>query len=447
MPKRILPLTDTAISKARPKEKEYCLYDGDGLYIVITLTGGKLWRMKYRYEGKEKRLSFGAYPALSLAEARQRRFEARQLLAKGIDPGAVKKAMKEARVADADTFEVIAREWHKKYLKEWSQGHAVTIMSRMERDVFPYMGSRPVDGIKAADVLKVLRRIESRGALETAHRVKTIIGQVLRYAVVTARAERDCTGDLKGALPPAHKTHLAALTDPKDVAPLLRAIDGYSGSFVVKCALQLLPLIFLRSKELREGEWSEIDFEESQWNIPGHRMKMGLPHIVPLSDQALFILKELQPLTGHSKYIFPGHRSPLRTMSNNAVNAALRRMGFEKDEMCGHGFRAMARTILDEVMGFRVDFIEHQLAHAVRDANGRAYNRTAHIDARRQMMQQWADYLDGLKAGQRLYRSDRQGKRKAAPGYPGGLGLTFLCQCFFKGDGPTSKPVRQLLVS
>lgn len=399
MPKRVLPLSDLKISKAKPQEKEYRLFDGGGLYLAVTPSGGKLWRIKYRFEGKAKELHLGAYPVITLADARQKLLDAKRTIANGVDPGAIKKAQKQARLEKAaNSFEVIAREWHGRFIDQWTEGHAITIMSRLNRDVFPYIGHEPIEDIKAPMVLQVLRRVESRGALDTAHRIKTIIGQVLRYAVATGRAERDCTGDLKGALAPVDKKHLAALTDPKDVAPLLRAIDGYEGSFVVKCALQLLPLVFLRSKELREAEWSEIDFEGAQWNIPGPRMKMKLPHIVPLSDQAIAVLKELKPLTGHSKYIFPCHRSPLRTMSNNAVNAALRRMGFEKDEMCGHGFRAMARTILDEVMGFRVDFIEHQLAHAVRDANGRAYNRTAHLEARRTMMQQWADYLDGLKS-------------------------------------------------
>lgn len=403
MPKLVLPLSDLKINKAKPQEKEYCLFDGGGLYLAVTPSGGKLWRIKYRFEGKNKLLHLGAYPVITLAEARQKLLDTKRTIASGVDPGAVKKAQKQSRLEkEANSFEVIAREWHGRFIDQWTEGHAVTIMSRLNRDVFPYMGHEPIEDIKALLVLQVLRRVESRGALDTAHRIKTIIGQVLRYAVATGRAERDCTGDLKGALAPVDKKHLAALTDPKDVAPLLRAIDGYAGSFVVKCALQLLPLVFLRSKELREGEWSEIDFEGAQWNIPGVRMKMKLPHIIPLPDQAIAILKELQPLTGHSKYIFPCHRSPLRTMSNNAVNAALRRMGFEKDEMCGHGFRAMARTILDEVLGFPVDHIEHQLAHAVRDANGRAYNRTAHLPARRKMMQQWADYLDGLKAGAKV---------------------------------------------
>ena len=403
MPKRVLPLSDLKISKAKPQEKEYRLFDGGGLYLAVTPSGGKLWRIKYRFEGKAKELHLGAYPVITLAEARQKLLDTKRTIASGVDPGAVKKAQKQSRLEkEANSFEVVAREWHGRFIEQWTAGHAVTIMSRLERDVFPYLGSEPVDEIKAPAVLKLLRRVESRGALESAHRIRTVIGQVLRYAVATGRAERDCTGDLKGALPPATKSHLAAITDPKEVAPLLRAMDGFQGSFVVKCALRLSALFFVRPGELRKAEWSEFDFEAAQWNIPAERMKMKLPHIVPLSQQAIAILKELQPLTGHSKYVFPSHRTPLRCMSNNAVNAALRRMGFEKDEMCAHGFRAMARTILDEVMGFRAEYIEHQLAHAVKDANGRAYNRTAHLEARRQMMQQWADYLDGLKAGAKV---------------------------------------------
>jgi len=403
MPKRVLPLSDLKINKAKPQEKEYRLFDGGGLYLAITPTGGKLWRIKYRFEGKAKELYLGAYPVITLAEARQKLLDTKRTIASGVNPGAVRKAQKQARLeSTTNSFEVVAREWHGRFINQWTEGHAVTIMSRLERDVFPYLGSEPIEDIKAPDVLKLLRRVESRGALESAHRIRTIIGQVLRYAVATGRAERDCTGDLKGALPPAIKTHLAALTDPKDVAPLLRAIEGFQGSFVVKCALRLTPLFFVRPGELRHAEWEEFDFDAEQWNIPAERMKMKLPHIVPLSQQAMEILKELRPLTGHSKYVFPSHRTPLRCMSNNAVNAALRRMGFEKDEMCAHGFRAMARTILDEVLGFEEKYIEHQLGHAVKDANGRAYNRTAHLPARRSMMQQWSDYLDGLKAGAKV---------------------------------------------
>ena len=275
-------------------------------------------------------------------------------------------------------------------------------MSRLERDLFPWIGKRPIADIKAPELLAVLRRVESRGALESAHRIRTICGQVFRYAVATGRAERDPAADLRGALPQPQEKHMAAITEPAKVAELLRVIDGYQGGFVVKCALRFASLVFVRPGELRHAEWSEIDFENAQWNIPAGKMKMKEPHLVPLSQQAIEILKELKKLTGASRYIFPSGRSIDRPMSNNAILAALRRMGYTKDEMSAHVFRAMARTILDEVLQFRPDFIDHQLAHAVKDPNGRAYNRTAHLNERRRMMQTWADYLDGLKIGAKV---------------------------------------------
>ncbi|MEZ4600582.1 MAG: integrase arm-type DNA-binding domain-containing protein [Syntrophotaleaceae bacterium] len=397
-----MPLTDAKIRNAKPGAKQVKLFDGDGLFLLVAPNGGKWWRFKYRFGGKEKLLSFGTYPEVSLADAREKRFQARKQVAAGIDPGEVRKAQQAANAEQEDTFEVVAREWHGKYAPTWSPSHGKTTLRRLEADVFPVMGTRPIGEIKAPEVLKMLRRIESRGALETAHRIRTICGQVFRYAVATGRAERDCTADLKGALPPYKKGHLAAITDPAKVAELLKAIDGFQGSFVVKSAMQLAPLVFVRPGELRQAEWSEIDLDAAEWNIPAERMKMKEPHLVPLSAQAVEILRELQALTGRSRYLFPSARSNARPMSNNAINAALRRMGFEKDEMTGHGFRAMARTILDEVLQFRPDFIEHQLAHAVRDPNGRAYNRTAHLAERKKMMQLWADYLDGLKAGAKV---------------------------------------------
>lgn len=410
MPKRITPLTDLQVSRAKPQAKQWTLFDGGGLYLLITPSGGKLWRFKYRYNGKEKLLSFGAYPELSLADARQRREAARKLVANGSDPSEVKKVRKAAKVAvDENSFEVVSREWHSKFSGTWSPSHAKTTLRRLELDAFPMMGARPIGEIKAPDLLAMLRRIESRGALETAHRVRTICGQIFRYAVATGRAERDPAADLKGALPPYKKSHLAAITDPAKVAELLRAIDGYQGSIVVKSALQLASLVFVRPGELRQAEWAEIDLDGGEWNIPADRMKMNESHLVPLSKQAVDLLQELYVLTGRSMYVFPSARSNARPMSNNAVNAALRRMGFEKDEMTGHGFRAMARTILDEVLQFRVDYIEHQLAHAVRDPNGRAYNRTAHLVERKKMMQAWADYLDGLKAGAKVIPLRQQG--------------------------------------
>jgi integrase len=397
-----MALSDIKIRTSKPSNKQKKLFDSDGLFLLVSPQGGKYFRFKYRFDGKEKLLALGTYPEISLADARQRRDEARRQVAHGIDPGAVRKAMKQAETESTETFEVIAREWHAKFTPSWTSGHANTIMSRLDRDLFPWIGARPINEIKAPELLTVLRRVEARGALESAHRIRTIAGQVFRYAVATGRAERDPSADLKGALPQPGEKHLAAITDPKEVAPLLRAIDGYSGHFVVKCALRLAPLFFVRPGELRHAEWAEIDLDEAVWNIPAYKMKMKQPHIVPLSKQAIEILTELKELTGASKYVFPSGRSFARPMSNNALLAALRRMGYDKDTMTPHGFRAMARTILDEVLQVRSDFVEHQLAHAVRDPNGRAYNRTAHLIERRKMMQLWADYLYGLKQGAKV---------------------------------------------
>jgi integrase len=399
MPKRITPLSEISVRTAKPKEKEYKIFDGGGLFLLVTPSGGKLWHFKYRFENKERKLTFGPYPEISLSEARQKREEARQQVEHGIDPGTLRKAQKQAKTEETETFEVIAREWHTKFTLTWAPGHALKIINALERDAFPWIGVRPIKELKAPELLSALRRIESRGTLETAHRVRGLMGQIFRYAVATGRAERDPAADLRGALPQPNEKHHAAITDPKEVAPLLRAIDGYTGHFVVKCALRIAPLVFVRPGELRHAEWSEIDLDEATWNIPAGKMKMKEPHLVPLCRQAVEILKEIQPLTGSGRYVFPSARSFARPMSENAILAALRRMGYSKDEMTGHGFRAMARTILDEVLQVRPDFIEHQLAHAVRDPNGRAYNRTAHLEERRKMMQKWADYLDGLKAG------------------------------------------------
>jgi len=405
MPKRITPLTDVKVKNAKSKGgSPQKLFDGGGLFLFITSTGGKLWQFKYRFKEqngntKEKKLSFGTYPEISLADARQRREEARKLLANGIDPGAFKKSLKEAQTEEKETFEIIAREWHVKFTPTWSPGHAETIKSRLERDLFPWIGAKPIKDVKAPELLAVLRRVESRGALETAHRIRTIAGQVFRYAVATGRAERDISGDLRGALPQPTEKHQAAITDPKEFADLLRAIDDYRGGIIVRSALQLQALWFVRSGELRHAEWSEIDFEQAIWNIPVGKMKMKVAHIVPLSRQAIEILTELRAVTGASRWVFPSGTSFSRAMSENGILAALRRMGYAKDKMSGHGFRAAARTILDEVLHVRPELIEAQLAHAVRDPLGRAYNRTHHLPERTRMMQQWADYLDGLRAG------------------------------------------------
>lgn len=409
MPKRIAPLSDTQVKNTKPRERDFKLFDGGGLFLLVTSGGGKLWHFKYRFGGKEKKLSFGTYPEVSLSDAREKREAARKQVAAGIDPGEARKAERVTGNERAEnTFEAVAREWHTRQKGVWTEGHAIRTMQRLERDIFRCIGDRPISEITAPELLAVFRRIESRGAHETAHRARFVCGQIFRYAVATGRAERDPAADLKGALTPLKTRHHAAITDPKEVAALLRAIDGYQGSFVVRCALQLAPLFFVRPGELRQAEWAEIDLEAAEWNIPAERMKMKAAHLVPLSDQALAILRELHAVTGNSRYVFPSGRSFARPMSNNAVNAALRRMGFGTDEMTGHGFRAMARTILDEVLQVRSDFIEHQLAHAVRDPNGRAYNRTAHLAERRKMMQTWADYLDGLKAGAKVLPLKRQ---------------------------------------
>ncbi|SEM78521.1 Integrase [Syntrophus gentianae] len=402
MPKRITPLSEITLRTAKPKEKEYKLFDGGGLFLLVTPSGGKLWHFKYRFDSKERKLTFGPYPEISLSEARQRREEARQQIVHGIDPGAVKKAQKQANTEEKETFEIIAREWHTKFSHTWTPGHSTKILNAITRDLFPWIGTRPIKELKAPELLTTLRRIESRGTLETAHRVRGLMGQIFRYAVATGRAERDPAADLRGALPQPNEKHHAAIIDPKEVTSLLRAIDGYTGHFVVKCALRIAPLVFVRPGELRHAEWAEINLDAATWNIPGHKMKMKEPHLVPLPRQAIEILKDLHPLTGSGRYVFPSARSFARPMSENAILAALRRMGYSKDEMTGHGFRAMARTILDEVLQIRPDFIEHQLAHAVKDPNGRAYNRTAHLAERKKMMQTWADYLDGLKAGAKI---------------------------------------------
>jgi integrase len=399
MPKRILPLTDKEISTAKAKKKAITLFDGGGLFLLITPTGGKLWRFKYRFEGKGKSLAFGIYPDVSLLDARRKRDEARRNIANGANPAAVKKAEKLAKMVEVDTFELVAREWFKKFSPKWVELHREITERRLEVDLFPWLGSRPIAEIKAPELLAVLRRVESRGAINAAHKLRVIAGQVFRYAVATGKAERDPSGDLRGALPSAEVVHYPAITSPKEVAPLLRALDGYTGSFVVRCALMLSPLLFVRPGELRNAEWSEFDFDEAVWNIPAARMKMRQALVVPLSIQAVAIFKELLALTGTGKYCFPGVKAGNTTLSKFTIPQAIHAIGYGKDVMTVHGFRAMARTILDEVLNVRPDFIECQLGHAVRDANGRAYNRTSHLPERRVMMQTWADYLDKLKAG------------------------------------------------
>jgi len=390
-------LTELAVKNAKPKDKTYMLRDGGGLWLVVDPPGRKWWKLRVVFAKKENSFSLGEYPALSLAESREKREAIRKQAASGIDPGAARKVEKATQSGEG-SFEAVAREWHTRFKPKWSEVHASAIINRLERDVFPYIGVRLIGEITPPEVLAVLRRIEAR-TLETAHRVKIACGQVFRYAVATGHATSDPVSALRGALPPVQGKHMAAPTDPKAVAPLLRMLNAYQGSFVVACALRLAPLVFVRPGELRQAEWAGVDLDNGEWRylVP----KTKTEHLVPLSLQSVAILRELHQLTGGGRYVFPSSRSASRPMSNNTVNAAMRRMGIDtQNELTGHGFRAMARTILDEVLGFRPDFIEHQLAHAVRDPLGRAYNRTAHLPERKKMMQGWADYLERLAAGE-----------------------------------------------
>lgn len=396
-----MSLKDTAIRNAKPKEKQYKLYDEKGLYLLVKKTG-KYFRFDYRYAGKRKTLALGVYPGVKLAEARERRDNARKLLQNDIDPAQYRKETKAMRKDQAvNSFEAIAREWFTKNKHIWTKGHSRTIIRRLELNIFPWLGTRPVAFISAPELLAALRRIEDRGALETAHRVKQICGQVFRYAIATGRAERDPSADLRGALAPVKHGRMATITDPKIIGELLCAIDGYEGTLVAKCALKLAPLVFVRPGELRHAEWAEIDLDKAEWRIPAKKMKMKDPHIVPLSTQAVEILYEIQPITGKGRYVFPSIRTYSRPMSNNTVLAALRRMGYTKEEMSGHGFRAMASTVLHE-QGWPSDIIERQLAHAERNSIKAAYNHAQHLPERRKMMQAWADYLDTLRIGGKI---------------------------------------------
>jgi len=391
-----MPLTDTAIRNAKLREKQYKLYDEKGLYLLIN-NAGKYFRYNYRFDGKRKTLALGVYPTVKLQDARTKRDEARKLIVNGVNPAQYRKETKAMQATQAaNSFEVVAREWFTKNKPKWTKKHGETIIRRLELNIFPWLGGNPIANITAPKLLAVLRKIESRGAIETAHRVKQICGQVFRYAIATGRAWRDPSADLKGALAPTIQKSMATITDPKKIGELLRVIDGYQGYFITKCALLLAPLVFVRPGELRHAEWSEIDLDKAEWRIPAEKMKMKSPHIVPLARQAVEVLREIQPLTGQGRYVFPSVRTNSRPMSENTVLAALRRMGYTKDEMTGHGFRAMASTTLHE-QGWRSDVIERQLAHAERNSIKAAYNHAQHLPERRKMMQWWADYLDGLK--------------------------------------------------
>jgi len=389
-------LTAAFVKQAKPRDKAFSLVDGGGLYLLVK-QAGKYWRYNYRYCGKQKTLSLGVYPDISLAEARKRHQTAREELTNGIDPSEIRKVQKITKsLANKDDFESVAREWFNQKLLDKSDSHKVRTTRILEKDLFPSIGGRPISRITAPELLAVLRKIEAR-TVDIAHRAKQVASAVFRYAVTTGRAEGDPSRDLAGALKVTSKTHHAAITDPEELGRLLLAMDGYQGSLVVTTALQLSALLFQRPGEIRHMEWLEINWGKNLWEIPASKMKMKVDHLVPLSRQARELLTQIHKLTGRGKYVFPSARGVTRPLSENGVRTALRSLEFDNDTMTPHGFRATARTILDEELKCRVDYIEHQLAHAVRDANGRAYNRTTHLDGRREMMQQWADYLDDLR--------------------------------------------------
>lgn len=399
MARKTLPLTATEIRNAKPKAKQYKLFDGKGLFLLVSPNGSKGWRLKYHYNNKEKLLSLGPYPELSLAEARSKATELRSHLAEGKDPSLIRKTEnKEKKERQEQTFQWLAKEWYAHKTGDLAAKTRDFTKRRLELDVYPYVGGIPVSDLTPKMILEgVLRPMEKRGVIETAHRTKSIVSRILRYGVACGYVERDVTADLRGALAPFKRNHLAALTDPGKVGGLLRAIDAFEGSFVVQSALRLHPLVVTRPGELRHMEWVEVDLDEGVWSIPAGKMKMKNPHIVPLSPQAVAILEEIQPLTGTGQYVFPSVRSTARPISNNTLNAALRRIGYSSEEMTSHGWRAVFRTLADEVLQERVEHIEQQLAHQVADTLGRAYNRTQFLAERRAMMQRWADYLEGLK--------------------------------------------------
>ena len=391
-------LSDVTIRNARPKEKAFKLSDEKGLYLLIQPTGGKLWRFDYRFFGKRKTLALGSYPEISLAMARDGRDEARRHVASDIDPSEIRRAVREARQGAANnSFEVIAREWIGTHMADKAASHTSRLLRRLEVYVFPWLGNKAISEITAPQLLESIRRIQNANKLETAHRTLQSVGQIFRYATQTGRAARDITVDLKGALPPTTTKHMASFTEPNQVAELLKAIDGFTGTLTVQSALKLAPLVFVRPGELRTAKWADIDFDAAEWKY--RVSKTNTDHIVPLSHQALAILLDIHPFSGHGEFVFMGGHDPRKPMSDAALNASLKRMGYDtQTQITGHGFRAMARTIPHERLGIDPYIIEHQLAHKVPDALGAAYNRTKFIEQRKVMMQQWSDYLDELKA-------------------------------------------------
>ena len=397
-----MPLTDTAIRAAKPSEKQQKLFDGSGLYLLLFPTGSKVWRFKYHFQGREKLISLGQYPAVSLKDAREKAAEARKALGSGKDPSAERQ---QSRLHQKNTFEIIAREWHEKQTPAWSMGHAANVLRRMEHNLFPAIGSKPVNAIMATDLLSVLRKIESRDAVTVARVARGICSSVFRYAVMTGRAERDPAADIRGAIAAHAAKNRAALTDPEKVGELLLAIDSYSGAFAVRYALNLMALTFCRPVEILHAEWPEFDFADKLWRIPAAKMKMSRDHLVPLSQQAIAVLEILRPYSGEGQYVFPGLRAGKAVMRSQTLVAALRRMGFDKSETSAHGFRAMASTLLNE-QGYPPDVIERQLAHVPSNQVRAAYNRAEYLPERRKMMDEWATYLDALRE-----RAKREAKK------------------------------------
>ncbi|WP_300922267.1 integrase arm-type DNA-binding domain-containing protein [uncultured Desulfovibrio sp.] len=392
-----MPLTDTHIRSLKPDMKPRKYFDGGGLFLYVPTSGSKLWRMAYRYDGKSKLLSFGEYPIVSLRDARERREDARRLLAKGVDPSLQKREAKQARVtAERESFQGIAKEWHETHLAEFSEKHRGTVMYRLETYIFPAIGKTHIAKLETRDVMDVVKPLEQRGNHETSRRVLQIISQVFRYAVITGRAKHNVAADLRGALRPRKTVHRAAVLEPEKVGQLLRDIDNYEGYFPLVCALKLAPLVFTRPTELRAAQWQEFDLEAKEWRIPAERMKMRRQHLVPLSEQALSILRELQKYSGEGKYLFPSIRAETRPLSDATMLNALRRMGYQKHEMSVHGFRSIASTLLNE-LGYNRDWIERQLAHGEQNEVRAAYNYAEYLPERRRMMQEWADYLTGLR--------------------------------------------------
>ena len=388
-----MALTDTALRAVKPADKQQKLFDGNGLFLLVSTSGTKAWRFKYHFHGREKLISLGLYPTVTLKDARERAAEARRTLESGIDPS---EQRKQEKVAYQNTFELVALEWHEQQSSKWSDNYSKTNLSRMKRNLFPAIGSKPVNAVSAPELLALLRKIEARGTRDIAHCVLTISSSIFRYAIATGRAERDPAADLRGALAPRIRRHLPSQTTPEAVGNLLIALDNYPGSMVVRNALQLMALTFCRTGELRNAEWREIDFDDALWRIPAERMKMSRDHLIPLSRQAIAILKKMHNYSGNDLYVFPNYKTEKRSMSKSALHGAIRRLGFDTDEMCPHGFRSMASTMLNE-LGYNADWIERQLAHVPRNIIRVIYNRAEYLPERRKMMQEWADYLNTLR--------------------------------------------------